>query len=270
MSTCAVVLVKDELDVVEPLVRHLLANVDEVEVSDNLSTDGTYDRLLELASRDDRLVVRTNEERGYYQAEVTTARALAALERGHEWVVPCDADELWFASDGRRIADYLAGFAPDVGRVRALLYNHLPTALDPEDEPNPFRRIGWRQRQHQEARFGKVAARLRPDLRIEQGNHAISTEGVCVEVGGLEVRHFSWRSAEQYERKIANGFAAYAASDLPESMGAHWRMHGDPAAPDFGERVRAHFYQWFWSPDPEANPELVYAPAPLPKEEENV
>lgn len=46
-GVCAVMLVKDESDIIETTIRHLLWHVDEVIVADNMSTDGTYDILHE-------------------------------------------------------------------------------------------------------------------------------------------------------------------------------------------------------------------------------
>lgn len=260
-------------------------------VADNLSTDGTFDILSALAAEDDRLLVRTDEERAYFQSQKTTRLAMEALERGHRWIVPCDADEWWYAPDQRRIADYLAGVPPDTMYVEADLYNHLTSALDPpaecercdssgiavserlgestiemvEDpcsacsglmEPNPVRRIGWMQREP--APLQKVACRLRPGLVIRQGNHSAWAPGTGLTIPGLRIRHFSWRSPEQYLRKIRTGSAAYAASDLPADAGGHWRMWD--GKPD--EAVIDHYHQWFWSADPGRDDSLVYDPAP--------
>jgi hypothetical protein len=100
-------------------------------------------------------------------------------------------------------------------------------------------------------------------LEIRQGNHSAWAPGTGLTVAGLCVRHFSWRSAEQYERKIANGYRAYAATTLPEGVGAHWRMFGAPDAPDFSQRVQEHFRQWFWVAEPQADRSLIYDPAPM-------
>jgi hypothetical protein len=283
--------VKDEADIVGYTVEYLLGQVDEVVVSDNGSTDGTLDVLDSLACPD--LVVLHDPDVAYYQAEKTSRLAADALERGHQWVVPCDADELWYATDGRPLAAFLAGLAPDVAYVEAELYNHLPAGIDAPDrcdtcgdrgwttepgpepdlpnrvpcetcggrvQPNPYRRIGWRQREH--GALPKVACRLRPGLEIRQGNHSAYAPGSGLAAGGLCVRHLSWRSADQYERKIANGYAAYAATALPDAVGAHWRMFGPPDDPTFAERVRDHFHAWFHVPDPTTRPDLIYDPAP--------
>lgn len=261
MSVCAVVLCKDEADLIAHTIRHLATQVDEILVADNLSTDGTPEILAGLREElGDQLTVRIDQEVAYNQADKTTRLARLALERGHAWVLPCDADEYWRSPDLRPIRDYLAGLAPDTMIVRAPLYNHLPTALDDESLQSPFARIGWRKREPQPIKFGKVLARCRPDLRIGMGNHEAWTDGTGIEQVGLEIRHYSWRSALQYLRKIRNGAAAYAASSLPETYGAHWRMFESASDSD----IIRHFQQWFWSGDPEGDDSLIYDPIMLP------
>jgi hypothetical protein len=301
-------LVKDEADVIQHTLRHLLAEVDHVLVADNLSTDGTWEALEDLRADvgSSRLSLLRDEDPAYYQSVKTTALAQTALELGARWVIPCDADEVWYAPDGRSVAAYLNGVAPDVQIVKADLYNHLPSALDPPAacpecgtsglvpgpaepvwegpavapplmhvpgpsvvcptcqgrvEPNPLRRIGWRQRER--GALPKVCARARPDLVIHAGNHGASTSGTALAVPGLVIRHFTWRSPEQYATKIENGARAYAATDLPGDVGAHWRMFGDPDAPDFRDRVMEHYRQWFWTGRPYDDASLIYDPAPL-------
>jgi glycosyltransferase involved in cell wall biosynthesis len=253
MSVCAVMLVKDEADIIGHTVRHLLGQVDYVIVSDNGSTDGTRDVLRAIGGP---LQVIDDPEVGYYQDRKTSDLAAHALARGFDWVIPCDADEYWYAPDGRTLAAFLAGLAPDVAFVTADLYNHIPSALDPADEPSPFLRIGWRQREH--GALGKVCCRARPGLEIRMGNHSAWAPGTGVTSSGLVIRHYSWRSPEQYLRKIRNGERAYAATGMDPSVGAHWRMF--QGATD--EAVLEHFRTWFWREDPAADETLIYDPAP--------
>ena len=271
MSTAAVLLVKDELDILPSVLPHMLAQVDQVIVSDNMSTDGTREWLHDCD--DDRLLVLDDLEPAYYQSRKTTELAMRALDAGHSWVVPCDADEVWYvqADPERRIADYLAGTAPDVQIVKAELYNHIPTASDPPAEFNELNengekisgqrtmveRIGWRKREH--GALPKVACRLHHELVIHAGNHSAYYPGVALAVDGLCIRHFSWRTAEQYLLKLRNGERAYAASDLPEGIGTHWRMFAEAT----DETIREHFDRWFFSRDPELDDSLIYDPAPV-------
>lgn len=257
MSVAALMLVKDELDIVEHVVRHLSWNVDEILVLDNGSSDGTAELLRELA-RELPLIVNHDPEVGYRQSEKTTWLAQVARLHGHAWVLPCDADEFWYQPSGMPIREFLQGVAPDVQVIAAQMFNHIPTALDEPEEPSPFRRLRWRLRGP--GALPKVCARTDPSLVIHMGNHGCTLNGTMLTTGGLVIRHFSWRSEQQYVRKIINGARAYAATDLPETTGAHWRMFGNPPNE---EAVADHFYRWFYSLDPAANDNLIYDPTPF-------
>lgn len=257
MSVAAVMLVRDEADIVGYTLDWLLTQVDHVYVADNRSVDGTSEILADRA-RSLRVTVTADDEVGYWQSDKTTALARQAHADGHRWVVPVDADELWIAPDGRSLRGYLASVGRDVQLIGAHLRNHVPTAAD-VDDPNPAHRIGWRLAQINE--LPKVACRAAADLTIGPGNHdAHYDSGRALKVDGLAVHHYTWRTADQYLRKIRNGLEAYAATDYPPEIGAHWRMFdgADDAA------IVAHFHRWFWSDDPTADDELVYDPFPGP------
>lgn len=255
MTVAAVMMVKDEVDVVGYTIEHLLTQVDHVYVLDNGSTDGTRDLLRYCP---DRVTVEDDPEVGYWQSRKTTELAARALQDGHRWAVPVDADELWTTDDGRTIRDLLLGQTPDVQLVKAVMWHYLPTGHDDLAEPDPFRRIGWRL--PAPGALPKVACRTSPRLVIHAGNHGADTDPADghLTAGGLTIRHYSWRSKEQYVKKIVNGAAAYRATDLPDDVGAHWRMFGP--SPD-ADRIAAHFDRHFWRRDPHADG-LVYDPAP--------
>lgn len=255
MSACAVMLVKDEEDIIEHVVGYLCRNVDEVIVADNLSTDKTPDILRDMQKQGLPIQIRQDDEVGYYQDRKTTALALEAFERGHRWVVPCDADEWWHSNDLRRLGDFLAGLGPEVQVVKAEVFLHLPSMEDNAHERNPAKRIGWRKRHHN---MLKVACRARPDLQIHMGNHSCQMQGSMLTVGGLSVRHYPHRSEEQYVRKIRNGSKAYAATDLDKNFGVGWRMWDDVD----DDTLRAHFREWFFLSTPALDPDVILDPAP--------
>lgn len=263
MSVAALMLVKDEADILGYTLDHLATQVDHIYIADNLSTDGTEDVIQAFRERlmaDGNVTGLTwtiDEEVGYWQARKTTDLARVALDDGHEWVLPCDADEWWHTNDLRPIREWVGGLAPNIGKVEALVYNHLATTSDPpaEREPDPTKRIGWRQRQ-----FGmkKILVRNLPGIEIAMGNHDATVPTSLLRVGGVSVRHFSWRTREQYLRKIRNGEKAYAATTLDPGFGIDWRRWSE--APD--EAILQHFDTWFMIHEPERRDDLIYDPAP--------
>ncbi|MBP9052923.1 MAG: glycosyltransferase family 2 protein [Ilumatobacteraceae bacterium] len=252
MTVAAVSMVRDEADIVEATVRHMLTQVDVVILADNGSVDGTREVL-------ERLPVHLldDPERGYYQSEKMTRLAhLARSEYGADWVVPFDADEWWYSPHGR-ISDVLEDGFGAWPVVTAELYDHVATGVD-APELSPVHSMGWRRREP--APLPKVACRTAPDLVIEQGNHGARYDAPAPQTSGLVVRHFPYRSAEQFARKAVNGAEAYAATDLPEDVGRHWREYGRIAAECGVEALHDVFRRWFWVAEP--SDDLIFDPVP--------
>jgi hypothetical protein len=281
-GVCAVMMVRDEVDVIEATIRHLLHHVDAVLVADNGSKDGTLDLLGALREEDpDRVMVTRDDEVAYYQSRKMTRMAEWARDLGMEWVLPCDADEIWHPNDlsGPTISDVLNDLPPRYQVAKALLYDHVASAEDPpargpgaktvgqttyttEVMRDPFEMICWRRREP--SRLPKVAARLLPGLTIRQGNHSADYPGPShAAETALSIRHFPYRSVEQMIRKARNGSQAYAATDLPYETGQHWRDYGRLLESGGEEAIAEVFRTWFWSAEPTANPTLIYDPAPV-------
>lgn len=214
-----IAVVKDEIDVIEYTVRHMLDEVHNVIVADNLSTDGTWEKLLDISVEDPRLKVIRDYEVGYYQSHKMSKLAERAAHSGATWVIPFDADEFWFAIEpGCTLTDALDELNYSI--VPCRLVEHVPT---PHDRPlSPWRRKGLRGQP-------KVAVRPSLPVFIHQGNHSASyPKPHQAPADILYARHFPYRSAKQFVSKIRNGYAAYqAAPDLPKQMGVHWRHYGE-------------------------------------------
>lgn len=254
MTVAAVGMVRDEADVIAGTIAHLRnEGIEHIVVADNGSVDGTRDILHELDVEviDDPVVA-------YHQSDKMTALAARAAAAGARWIVPFDADEIWVSHHG--LIDRVLRNAPaDVNLATGQLFNHFPTAIDPA-EADPFRSIIWRQ--PAPGALPKVAFRWEPGAVIHQGNHGVDLpSGSRPFDAALEIRHFPYRSAEQFVRKARNGAEAYAATDYPDHVGAHWRGYGT-ILERYGEAAledvfREHF--WFLSP---ADAGLTPDPAP--------
>jgi hypothetical protein len=222
-----VCMMRNEADVAEAFVLHMLAECDSVLVADNGSDDGTRDILLGI--KDPNLLVVDEPGFAYYQQpRMNNLAARAAGEMGATWVVPADADEWWYASAPLREV------LPNVTRPVAVAttYNLVPQPDDPPD-PNPFRAARWAFR---DRGMQKVAFRPGPDRVLAMGNHHL--EGSWESVDDLLlIRHLQYRSLDQAKAKLRHGRAALEATDLDKNLGWHWRTLG--AMDDY------QFEQWW-------------------------
>lgn len=250
MAVIAIMMVKNEADVIASTLRHTLTQVDHIIIADNGSTDGTRDI---VASFDVDLI--DDPDPAYRQSQKMTALAALAAEAGATWVVPIDADELWSTPEST-IRELLPNIPTDRAIMRAQLFDYVATGQDDPNEPDPIKRITWRRRTP--AKLPKVAVRPTVAVTIHQGNHG--AEYFHPEpVDGLIVRHFPYRSPEQMRGKAVTGNAALnAAPELPRTSGQHWRdyaelEHANPGA------IAEVFREWFHVDDP-TSADLVHDP----------
>lgn len=209
----AVTMVKDEIDIIEATVRHLLAQgVDQILIADNGSTDGTLELLRKL-SVELPLHVGIDSETGYYQDHKMTALAQAARRHGAIWVIPFDADEFWFAPD-RSLRDFL--LTTDASIVTARIFNVFPT----RDRPTLSGIDGRVSLDLSSPIQEKVAVRTHPALWIGMGNHSAVRQGY--QRPGLRIVHVPWRSQTHLARKIRHGASAFRSAGLADKFGSHW------------------------------------------------
>lgn len=243
-----ITMVKDEIDIFPHTLENMLWQCDNVIVWDDNSTDGTTGYLVgqELIHGGKlRLWAKNGDKPGYYQSERMTKMARAAYAMGAEWVVPFDADEYWISAcpDYKSIKDVLQAHQHDYGIVRAQIFDHMATDFNAE---LILERLMWYR--VEPLAFPKVAARATVDVVIEQGNHW-ARHGVPANPTPdhrLIVHHYPYRSPEQMIKKVRNGAAAYALTDLPETAGAHWRNWGLLT----DEQITELFYKWYYRPNP--------------------
>jgi len=256
---------RDEEDVAASTVRHLFSEgIDGVIVADNRSTDSTRVVLKNLQSEYSPLLIIDDPVVGYYQSEKMTD--LAKMARGIEsdpdlWILPVDADEVWYSFERQTIKDAFSRIPAGVDVVGVQLWNHFVTGKD-VDNPFPFLRIVYRQ--PVPGQLDKVAFRYREGVRIAQGNHGVLLNDVWQPGAGVSVgiRHFPYRSFDHFVRKARNGAEAYRATTLPENVGEHWRGYGRILEEHGPEGLRGVFDKWFSFPDPDAAG-MVFDPAPF-------
>ena len=218
MTVIAVMMVRDEADVIGHTLAHLLASgVDHVIVSDNLSTDDTRD-IAELYAERYPVTVLDDPDPAYEQAAKMTRLSACAWGMGADWVLPVDADEIVYDPAGDPLDVFFDSCGADIVEITG--FDHIATDSDDADWDNPFLRI--RHRRATPQRLPKVAFRAHPDAEVEMGNHGVKHPGGD-RAGGLELRHFQYRTLPQAIRKLRQGAAAYAATDPTSFVGGNYR-----------------------------------------------
>jgi glycosyltransferase involved in cell wall biosynthesis len=268
-SVYAVGMVKDEEDIIGDTITNLLGwGVEHVVVADNGSTDGTGKILAYLAAATKRVTIIRDDDPAYYQSRKMTTLAHYAGDLGAEWIVPFDADELWgvvrSAPIGMEIPEALAATPDTAMWAEVGMKNHYCTGFDADLELVPSRRMTWRHLTPNP--LPKIAFRYRPSAVVGMGNHEVwyvdQPDAIGFPTPHLEIRHFPYRSEEQFVRKARNGAAAYAATDLDPMYGAHWRGYGALLDSDGEEALRAVFREHFFYDDP-PNQGMALDPAPI-------
>ena len=262
----AVSMVRDEADMICATVRQLVdEGVDGIIIANNRSTDSTG-FLLEALQQTVPipLIVEEDDEPGYYQARKMTRLAKLAHDRGADWIVPFDADEIWYC-EGDRVAVELRNMPRGVEAVGVPMLNHYRTALDvggTRGRLAPVTSMVFRD-VHLNP-LPKCAYRWRSGSKLEMGNHGVYFSGRPAFLNGspLRIRHFPYRSAEQMIRKARNGAEAYNASDLSPGFGTHWRQYA-ALIEQYGEEAftRDVWERYFYKKVP-IEQGMVYDPAP--------
>ena len=236
-------MVRNADDIIGYIVEHMVSEVDHVIVADNLSTDNTRTILEKFGNS---ISLLEDNDPAYRQSEKMTELAMVAQRLGAAWVVPFDADEWWYSKHGR-LADVIKDNGFDV--YGASMYDHRPTGVDSVD-PNPMKRLSWRCAEH--APMQKVVCRVAEDMVIHMGNHGVSYHGRFPTRNDnlVEIRHYPYRTAEQFVDKAVVGAMALDLTDLPYWQGQHWRDYAGIAKSEGPEALKSVFREHFWSCDP--------------------
>lgn len=220
-------LVKNEIEIVEANVRtHAMLGVEAFAVMDNGSSDGTREKLSELADEFEIIVI-DRPDQTYRQAQWMSELAFVARDRlKADWVISNDADEFWIPDEGKSLHGLLSGKKNPVltvGRSNMILTeealregyrffdarfrvenpvyygNHvesdnaniLLTKIAPKTIVNPHGLIRMKGGNHRALHVGNFADYTRPYDRIKH-------------IEGLRVYHYPIRTYQGFEANIAN------------------------------------------------------------------
>ncbi len=235
----AIMLVKDEVDIMADVLRSAREWCREIYVLDNGSSDGTWELLQELAVRGPGIVVAGRRDVPFQdglRAEVF--EQFRDRARPDTWWARLDADE-YPVVDPRPVLD---ATNPWFDMVDGSMYQYYLTDLDAEDyEADPtewlsrpvHHRVRWYANNWAEPRFVRHRATSRwVDTPWPRG--PLRTSPVSV-----PIRHYQYRSPQQVQRRIA---IRRATSAFPhEKAGvSDWTPDTDGEAESWRSRVKDH------------------------------
>src|SRR5579863_10462621 len=214
MNVVAVCCLKNEADIVEPLIRHTCAVVDRMVVIENGSHDESPHILRALKDEGLPLDIILDDTLGQHQQKRMTR--LVCEEAGRrlnaDWIVPLDADEFLSRPPGLPLVPC---HASTDACFQLPWRNYVATADDDAADDNPATRIRRRRTVEPsptlKVMIPGVLAR-RPGAALEQGNHNFCLNETRAEHGPHPhawLDHFPLRSPAQYLTRIVTTTLAY-------------------------------------------------------------
>lgn len=227
MKIVALMMVHNELDILEPAIRHLFDHgVAGMLACDHRSTDGSRERLDALAREfQGRMEVWRDEGRVFQQMRITNDLAQAARAFGADWLLPVDADEFWIPLRHATLAEAFAD-AETAGAdtVRARVFQHLDWTRRLQ-HPQELPKLAMRARPRARARV-PLDALFEKTMRPRQfltGNHQTEPNGTAVMEYLVEVREISYRGPDHYVRKTRERIETLRP-DGPTGENVHYKQ----------------------------------------------
>ena len=226
MKLTAVVMVKNEIDVIRDCCGHLASLFDEIVIVDHRSTDGTKEYLAELEKIDPRFHVYYLIEPGYYQSQLMTwlVNNVNSCVTA-DWLFLLDSDEVLPFSSRAEFEQELNKYISDP--IIKMPWKNLI--------PEEYFSDTVMARNYYESKpsavFNKIA--FQPQLLSEynyivaQGNHVLLDCDNGNEISSkaaFSIYHIPIRTKSQFDFKIKQGTAAYSimSKGRNKSLGTHW------------------------------------------------
>ena len=210
-SVQALICAYNEADIIEPVVGRLLAQGIGVHLIDNWSTDGTYERVADLAASSGRATVERFPAAGPSEACKWTALVSrvgqVAAGSTADWVIFQDADEIRLSPwPGVSLRDAIWA----VDRAGYNLIDHTVVNFRPVDMrdfpgTDPLEHFSHFEFGRRPGHFLQMKAwKRRADIRIARGGHRVRFEGARIYPLKFSNLHFPIRSHAHGQRKVVD------------------------------------------------------------------
>ncbi len=225
MSVAIVCMVRDEIDVIDAFLEHHLSLADLVLVADHLSTDGTFELLQARAESEPRLKVYCYDYEQQFQSAVVTALVNQAVDLGHTWAVPLDADEFLPFHTAGELESKMSSLESPIVHFR--WQNLVPVDLPTDATLNwdaPFLSSPDLAPTQKVAVSREYAIR-EPGFRIDEGSHGVAgkKQGWFQSRFAGPLLHIPIRSMEQAMTKFGEGSRTLSKEfRRPSKKSTHW------------------------------------------------
>jgi hypothetical protein len=260
----ALMIVGTDEDIIPHTLNHLIAEgIDKILIDLVPVEDSTAEIIRDIESKNPgKLEIFPSEDVSIWGSRRMTRLANIAYEQGVDLVLPCDADEFFYANNGNLLADEIRvsqGIAMTVP-----VYSHAASTKDDPKELNPYKRMGWRCKEA--LRLPKAFCRFNPLMKINEGNHGISwTNGNTIpgDLPNVSMRHYSYRSPDLFVKKVKIAEKAMLATPgYPLEWGVQYRLYADTLRRAGEQALKDWFAQWFCVDAKHPKDEFTFDPAP--------
>jgi glycosyltransferase involved in cell wall biosynthesis len=242
MRLGAVMMVRNEADIIEASIRHNLRLLDHLLVIDHCSDDGTATIVRALIEEGLPVSLVTDNSLAFRQGLRSTEGARWLFDHENaDWVFPLDADEL-LKSPSRDTLEWGLGHASEGMHLRVRLQTYV---ADEYHDAAPFSVGRFRRRlaieTHTQLRIAIRRSFLGHDTQVvTDGNHLVVDTAhpgrdpgyPALSADIVVIAHFPIRSARQVTNKTILGWLAHSLMHGPEGTAFHWR--------ELFEEIKAH------------------------------
>lgn len=219
-----VMITKDEEDIIGYNIEWLQTqDIDHFFIANNLSTDNTKKILLELSEKYGNMTIIDDKEFAYAQDQKMNRWIPQCYDMGADIIVAVDSDEKWYSKiEGKTLGQALKEYDGDYV-FKAYVTDFVPTKNDPESD-NPFESMIY-AKQNSDS-FPAVAFTRCSQARITAGNHDVLNHPGKVLDNVIGIKHYQYRSFNQFVKKMRNGKRIMDLSIYPDYTCSHWRERG--------------------------------------------
>lgn len=242
-------MIRDEIDIIEYWLHHVVGLFDEIHIIDHRSVDGTREKLIKFTSYHQSLRVYLYNQPEYYQAELINylVSHCATPFESDDWCFFLDADEfLVFPNQTALNALLCSG----LNAIRFPWRNLVPLVDEPDARPfdktllqSPRKKllskVAFAPQRYSEQR-----------ILVDQGAHNLVHEGSPIDVpqcpAEFWLAHYPIRCSKQFTRKLDNGCKAYAAINSAEinDQGWHWGRYSREVGKATWTLLQNHAYYY--------------------------